>query len=369
MLKCDIRYGNRKEAHLSQIFVGFKLLEDEGILRINSIKFDEELKNKYLFSAVIEVCINDSIMMVFDESDGYQSIHKLELFDKSIKDVDFYFKRSYDPEVHKKHKYGYKVKPLGLNYHITCKDNPFYKFYSENKGIKKIKDYIEYKKSMKYYYSKINYTEFESEKHYESYNVIFFARLWDSNTLSIENIEKSYPYLNKSEIEKIYIKWKDDLENVTSQRINLVRALKKELGEKFIGGLEDNKISRELAPELIVSKNYTDKFKFMNIIKSNNICISSVGLHGSIGWKFAEYVAAGKCIVTDPLKYELPGEFQEGKNYECYNNIAECVEKVKYLLDNTNKIYDIESANIEYYKKNLRPDKLVLNAIQIAIKF
>lgn len=367
MLNVDIRYGNKAEGHLSQIFTGFKLLENDEKLKINSIKFDESLKEKYKFSAIIEVDINNLITIAFDLSDGYQSIHKLDFFDQAIENIDFYFKRSYDPEIHKMHKNGYKVKPLGLNYHVTCKDNPFYKFESNNRGVKRIKDYISYKKSMKKYYSKIEYVNFESTNHYQEYNVIFFARLWDSNTLSIETIKTSYPYLNDIEIKDVYLNWKKDLEYVTIQRIELIRALKSEIGDRFIGGLEDSDIARKLAPELIVDNKYTGKVNFMNMLKSNNICIASVGLHGSIGWKFAEYVAAGKCIVTDELQYELPGDFLECKNYEKYNKIDECINKVKDLLSNIEKIHYIENNNIKYYNEYLRPDKLVFNAIKTAL--
>ena len=366
-IKCRIKYGNKTESHLSQIFTGYKMLEDSGILIIESIEYDKSLKDKYLFSSIIEVILNDTVKVAYDLADGYQSIHRLDLFDKAIEDIDFYFKRSYDPNIHTNHKYGYKVKPLGLNYHVTCKNNPIYKFSSANKGIKKIKDFIKYNKSQKSYYNNIKYYNFESENHFDSYNVMFFVRLWDSNILSLDNLLKSYSYLTYNEINQLYDKWKYQMDYVTSQRIDLVNGLKKELGDKFIGGLEDNEIARKLCPELISKNKYTDKFQFMNMTKSNNICIASVGLHDSIGWKFGEYVAAGKAIVTDPLKYVLPGDFKEDKNYKCYSNIDECINKVKILLSDIDEVHRMEENNIKYYKKYVRPDNLVLNTLNVAL--
>ena len=196
---------------------------------------------------------------------------------------------------------------------------------------------------------------------------MFFVRLWDSNILSLDNLLKSYSYLTYNEINQLYDKWKYQMDYVTSQRIDLVNGLKKELGDKFIGGLEDNEIARKLCPELISKNKYTDKFQFMNMTKSNNICIASVGLHDSIGWKFGEYVAAGKAIVTDPLKYVLPGDFKEDKNYKCYSNIDECINKVKILLSDIDEVHRMEENNIKYYKKYVRPDNLVLNTLNVAL--
>ena len=60
--------------------------------------------------------------------------------------------------------------------------------------------------------------------------------------------------------------------------------------------------------------------------------MASTGLHGSTGWKLAEYVAAGRAIVTEPLRYTLPGGFEEGKNYKTYTSPAECEEQLRQLL-------------------------------------
>lgn len=39
----------------------------------------------------------------------------------------------------------------------------------------------------------------------------------------------------------------------------------------------------------------------MRLMKQSRICIATTGLHDSIGWKFAEYVVAGRTIVIEPL--------------------------------------------------------------------
>ena len=104
----------------------------------------------------------------------------------------------------------------------------------------------------------------------------------------------------------------------------------------------------------------------MKLLKTNVICVSSEGLHHSIGWKFAEFVAASKAIITDKLRYSLPGDFEKNKNYLEYNNINELINQTSSLLKNKPLINQMEIENHNYYKKYVQPDQLVLNSLKEA---
>ena len=103
------------------------------------------------------------------------------------------------------------------------------------------------------------------------------------------------------------------------------------------------------------------------MIKENYICLTSEGLHHSIGWKFAEYVAAGKAIITEPLYYEVPYGFSEGVNYLTYSRLSSCIDKCEHLLSDVGTIHKMEEANRKYYAQHLRPDMLVLDSLKIAL--
>jgi hypothetical protein len=86
----------------------------------------------------------------------------------------------------------------------------------------------------------------------------------------------------------------------------------------------------------------------------SDICIGSMGLHKSIGWKTGEYVAASKAIINEKLKYEMPGDFKDGINYISYNTVNECFNAVDYLISNPDIVYKMKCANHRYYKKYLK---------------
>lgn len=173
---------------------------------------------------------------------------------------------------------------------------------------------------------------------------MFLTRLWDPDEVSLEHLKEERTFLN-------------------TNRINAIKACQKEFGKSFIGGLQHNDFSLKNAKDLIMNSSLTKKNTFINTIKESNICISTAGLHDSIGAKFGEYVSASRAIISEPLKYEPPGDFAENKNYLIFHNEDELLTQIHYLLKNRDILIDMMNHNFNYYHNYLRSDKLVLNTL------
>ena len=106
----------------------------------------------------------------------------------------------------------------------------------------------------------------------------------------------------------------------------------------------------------------------MNIVKSSDICIATTGLHKSIGWKFGEYVAASRAIVTEKLHYEIPGDFKSGINYLEFSSEDELVHSIKKLIEDKCLRYEMMKNNHNYYLEYVRPDKLIMNTLTQVIQ-
>ena len=100
-------------------------------------------------------------------------------------------------------------------------------------------------------------------------------------------------------------------------------------------------------------------------MQNADICIGTMGLDESIGWKTAEYIAANRALVHEKFKFELPGDFEVNRNYLEFSSAQECLEKVQFLVDHLDYLYEMKRANEKYYREYLRPDKQLWNAIQI----
>lgn len=342
--------------HLYQIIAGFMLLEKKGIL---NLKIENSLKK--LPYNMMEVELDNKLKVLYDVNDGYDNLTKtsedyVNLYDSLLKSYDFCFKRSFSYEYNKKLKYGNKIKKLGLNYMVTIKKNLAHDIYKLDPKKEKIKKIIRRVPVSQYYNNKYLIESFEEKpKINKKPKILFIARLWDPNGFELKNMPK----------EKI-----NERNNINELRIKCIRACKEKFGDQFIGGIIPSNYAKMVCDDLIINdKRITVRDKYLKLMKSCDICIATTGLHGSIGWKFAEYIAASKAIVSEKLNYELPGDFQEEKNYLEFNNVEECVTNIEELINNEQKRFDIMNNNFVYYNNYVKPDILVLNTlIEIGVR-
>lgn len=367
-MKCKIRFNkNNGNTHISQVLTGYKLLENTGILdlEISDRHIEFRKSNLYDHNSIVEVEIGDELI-AYDMGDGYQSIVDKDLFDSHLDKVSYYFKRSYLGKFHKGMRNEDKIKPFGLNYHCTCKGNPYDFVEAQPFSLKDLKTRLSFWHGNYVWEKLINYKNFVSNFHYKSYKILFLTRLWDSDSISLENLHSSFPTLNSNKLYELAENWKSDLNVVTNNRIQLLYALKKYFGQLFVGGVEDSKIARKLCPDLIVDQKYTSKKYFMNQLRSNYVCIASEGLHHSIGWKTAEYVTNGRAFVTEPLYYEVTGNFSAPFNYLEYDSTENCINLCEKILKDVDLIHYIENNNATYYKNYLAPDQIIKRSLEVA---
>ena len=311
------------------------MLEKQDYINLTIKKCSINQSNDSLNQPILTLIINNKKVCI-DVADGYNN---LKFIKKHIKDYDYYFKRSYSEKVNKK--YGFKMIPYGLNYAVYNKE-------LEKQGILTYSFKNIIKKMMFNMIGKKNYNQIYLED-IECNNIciddppkiLFSTRLWEEKEGGNDKINQ--------------------------MRIDVVRKLKKKYGNNFYGGIYDNRLARQLCPDLIINKLHTLKYSYLNIMKKCDICITTSGLYDSIGWKFAEYVIASKAILTEKLNYHVPGDFSEGKNYLVFEDANDCVNKVECLLNNKDEILKMMNNNHKYYLEYLRPDVQVKRMIDYVI--
>ncbi|MCW8810919.1 MAG: hypothetical protein OQJ93_00480 [Ignavibacteriaceae bacterium] len=340
LFRCEIHYF--PSPHLSQIYDGFEKLRGLGLLKI-SIK--PTPGNKTI--PLLTVIINDKHKIIYDTLDGLNWIsgsieENLIHFKKSVV-ADFYFKRSYQKQLVEYSPNNCFVYPLGFNYNVKSADRFSFNLKERLMGLIKASPIISKHFNLRSSSRPSGDFEFYPLPNKRS-EILFLAKIWGPNVKYSESFN--------IEIEKI-----------NNFRINCIKVCKKEFGELFLGGLQRDRYSLAVAKDLVVPLHITEKKTFINTIKDHNICIATTGLHDSIGWKVGEYVAASRAIVSEPLKYEVPGDFEMGKNYLAFNNEDELLEKISILLNDREKLFELMNNNFHYYNNYLRPEILVLNTL------
>lgn len=319
MIKVYAKYTDQW-THVSVLIVGLKLLHNNGQIDLQLVKENNDEMNN---QPGMEIIVNGT-RVYLDVADGYNN---LSFIQKNINDYDIWFKRSFSYELNEQ--YGFEnMLALGLNYEVFDLNTSdiFYK--------RSIKNLIMQILMMKPS-SKIHLKDYEYlPKLNDDPQICFITRLWEDN------------------------------EEINEMRINLTRALKNKYGSKFHGGIYKTKEAEELCPDLIVNKVYTQKYNYLKQMKKCDICIATSGLHGSIGWKLAEYVMASKVIISEPLNYYVPYGFEKNKNYLEFSSVEECIQIIDSLLLNRNQMIEIMNNNHIYYQQALNAQMLMMKIIE-----
>lgn len=328
-----------KIPHNSQIITGFLRLKEQGY------PVEVEDKTKDIDASMVDmpmvIAMSSGGTLVYDLGDGYNAPDAmLPLLEKA----DIYFKRSFSAERNAQlfPEHQHKMFPLGFNYHVTCAGNPL------NEPM--------WKHNLKLFLGRVPDRYFVPEvfegkprrKKEEPVKILFLTRLWNDHEPGFSDAENA---------ERTYI---------NHMRIDIIRSLRETYGDIFVGGLNDCALSRSWAPDLIMPAQYTERKNYLKLLHSCDICIGSMGLFESIGWKTGEYVAAAKAIVNERMHFSVTGDFQEGRNYLSFGTTEECLAAVRALAADPERLYAMKVANERYYQEYLRPDVLVKNSLDVA---
>jgi len=93
---------------------------------------------------------------------------------------------------------------------------------------------------------------------------------------------------------------RDSLECLNRERAELVKHLRDALGDRFVGGIVDSELARARYPNAVVTESVR-RHEYASLIRSALVGVYSRGIDGSLAFKLSEYLAAGCCIVIEPL--------------------------------------------------------------------
>ena len=331
LFDCQIEFC--PSPHLVQIYDGFWRLKQKGLITLKAKRVTLEHSKP-----IIKVIVNNKYTLIYDTLDGLNWIDgSLEENLEHLKthfECDFYFKRSYNTELQFHLKKG-KLFPLGLNFPFDYEGN-YPLTVSE-----KLKSFV--KQNIKKDTFKQHTYEYPPVMNTET-KILFLCGLWNPDQVSSNGL-------------------KDQRNQINSDRMTFVRACKAEFGDQFTGGIQIDDYSKRVAKDILVPSKITKKQNFLNAIKEHDICIATTGLHNSTGWKFAEYTAASRAIISEPLHYGLPGDFKKNKNYLSFGNTEELIANIYSLLNDKVKIQDMMIENYRYYTNYVNSEKMILNTL------
>lgn len=335
--------------HLQQIYTGFSELEKKGFVNLTL-----EKASHYTDSALLRAEVNNKYRVIYDLYDGFNypgcvgQEENLDFLSGLLDQADYFFKRSYSTAIQLSLKEKNKVQPLGLSYFVSSKNN------FGNTITNGLRDHgINLLRKSEFLSNILGITSnrslyFEQFEHFPIISrkpgILFMARAWDPRDCSGCN--------------------PDDIELMNVMRANCIITCRQEFGDLFYGGFARNDYAIRNYPDVLLDNpKASRKIDYLKAIKKADICVATTGLHDSIGWKLAEYVAASKAIVSEKLHYELPGVFKQRQNYLEFATPEECAQSIRELINDKALRFTLMTNNYRYYNTHLRPDALVMNTL------
>lgn len=141
-------------------------------------------------------------------------------------------------------------------------------------------------------------------------------------------------------------------EIVNDHRVGLLRALKREFGDRVVGGVVPTPFALKHYSDLITDQPCRQP-QYVRWAKKPLIGIYFRGLFGSIAFKMAEFFAASKCIVSEPIHNVLTAPLD---HIAIYKSNTECLDACERLLSDRSLASTHRRQSWKYYERNVRPE-------------
>jgi glycosyltransferase involved in cell wall biosynthesis len=342
-------------AHLDQILAGLIELESQGYVAL-SVSADAAVDPGGGHAHLLHAQVDDGVRsrsVIFDMRDG------ADIEASAVRHADICFKRAFNASLHAPLRdAGINIQPCGFNYACVARDAARHVSLKRQLGTvgRQAPPASRMLRSMapgvadavaRARIRRLTFDRFEAAPEASCDDkVIYIARLWSLSSVP------GYSQEALTELNEV--------------RIALVRSLRLRLGNRFTGGLENDPLARHMAPDCIF-RGDVERTAYLRLMQRHRIGVASPGLHESVGWKFAEYIAASRCVVAPRLPPGQDTHFIEGIHYITWQDPDACAEACDTLLSEPDRVRAMQIANAGYYANHLRPDQLVLNNLRFAM--
>ncbi len=158
----------------------------------------------------------------------------------------------------------------------------------------------------------------------------------------------------------------DDANEINLERVALVKALRKEFGRMFAGGLVPTSFARRRFPGLLAPHSYR-RHEYLRLAQHALVGVYTRGLHWSYAFKLGEYMAASLCIVATGLRNELAQPLVPSQHYLQFVAIDEAVLQCSRAIADPSLCRSLACNAWEYYENNLKGSRLALRLVETAL--
>lgn len=354
-----IQAGLFELAHqgLINVKVSLSLKRNKGVVLIDDngdVSFNKRAFPKTSYYTLIDSSTNKKITFATDLYDNATKFSKA-----ALEDCDFYFKRNYEflPVDVVNKKYKDKIQRLGLTFRVQ---SPY--VISKNKlekGVLLSNLWLSAKLD-KSFYKRLRSAYREASKHIKE----------SIDNRNIEQFEKHQNTIEDGVIlfqTRCFLHEKDlDLIQIHQQRYRLIKLLRKEFPNRFLGGFVPSQVVHERYEDALTNVP-TAPEEYLNAVKKAGIVIYTRGLVNSPAWKMAEYLSQGKVIIAEPITAELPQPLIDGKELLYFHNDTELIETIRRVSEDAALRESLSRNARAYFEKHVHPVQNVKRILELML--
>lgn len=314
----------------------------------------EQTNQKYPKASYYKLIDNKTNRSVLFCVDLYDFSNQFPLI--ALKDCDYVFKRNFE----QKHvsqlpiEHQQKVLPLNLTFWVQSeyKKGVFLFFMGAllsnlNTALKM--DRFLFKKMFKTFKAQVLHQKYiNKSRNLSRYEKFESAEL---NTIFFQ----TRCFLHEDEV---------DVKEIHLQRYRIIKLLKNQFPNEFLGGFVSSKIAHENYNDAI-SNVPSEPELYLDALKKAKIVIYTRGLANSPAWKMAEYLSQGKTIIAERLTAELPVPLTHGKEALFFDTDEELCENIKLVLSDKKLAEDLSTHARAYFEEHVHPAKSVKRILEL----
>lgn len=159
----------------------------------------------------------------------------------------------------------------------------------------------------------------------------------------------------------------DEIRLMNEKRARLILALRREFGDRFIGGFRNDGPSVAKYHEAIESQTLPSD-AYLELLHASPVAIYLNGKWGCFSWRLTENLAAGKCIVSEKLVNDAGFPLDESAGIVQCDTVDDMVTTLKSLLESPRRVRELSENSRRTYLERLCPPTRMKRLLDDALK-
>lgn len=147
----------------------------------------------------------------------------------------------------------------------------------------------------------------------------------------------------------------DEIRHLNEQRAELIVALRKTFGPRFVGGFRRVGEAFQRYPEAVESRTLTHA-EHLHLLKQSRLAVYTNGKWGCFSWRLAETLATAKCIVSEPIPNDAGTPLDQRIGITQCQTVDEIVTTLERLSRSPDEVLEQSRRAYDYYHGFVRPD-------------